>query len=77
VDLFGAVQGVGSYEAVEKLADTIECDGFELRVLSIEGLIITKRATGRPKDEAGLIELEALREARDLARDDSDDLESH
>jgi len=30
-------------------------------------LIVSKRAAGRPKDHAGLIELEALREARRIA----------
>ena len=37
----------------------------EYAVLSLEGLIITKRATGRPKDHLILPELEALREANE------------
>ena len=36
---------------------------FSFRVLSIDGLIAAKTASGRPKDKAGVIELRALREA--------------
>ena len=41
--------------------------GASVRVLSIEGLIAAKTAAGRPKDEPGLVELRALREARRLS----------
>jgi hypothetical protein len=36
--------------------------GIECRVLSLDALIIAKRAAGRPKDLLVLPELEALRE---------------
>jgi hypothetical protein len=41
-------------------------EDFEVRVLSVEGLLVVKRAAGRPKDQPGIIELEAIREARAL-----------
>ena len=68
VDLLGTVKGIGGFSEVEKLAETKTFEGQEIRVLSIDGLILAKRAAGRPKDEAGLIELEALREAREIIR---------
>ena len=68
VDLLANVKGIGGYRDVEVLAETKTFEGHELRVLSIDGLIVAKRATARPKDQAGLIELEALREARELVR---------
>jgi hypothetical protein len=43
---------------------TFDLDIAYERTRGIEGLIIAKRAAGRPKDEPGLMELEALREAR-------------
>ncbi len=69
VDLLASVKGIGGFDAVATFAESVAYDGFTLQVLSIDGLIIAKRAAGRPKDQAGLLELEALREARNLARD--------
>lgn len=37
--------------------------GVECKILSLEGLIVSKRAAGRLKDQLILPELEALREA--------------
>lgn len=37
---------------------------MEVHVLSLEGLLKAKRAAGRPKDLAGIKELEALLELR-------------
>ncbi|HEV3157298.1 MAG TPA: hypothetical protein VGZ00_08125 [Candidatus Baltobacteraceae bacterium] len=64
VDLLGAIKGIGSFRDVDTMAETIPFEGFEIRVLSIDALIVAKRAAGRPKDKAGIIELEAMREAR-------------
>jgi len=70
VDLLGAIKGIGGYRDVEALAETFRFEHYEVRVLSIDGLIQAKRAAGRPKDEAGLVELEAIREARTIFRGD-------
>jgi hypothetical protein len=75
VDLLGVVKGIGAFSQVEQLADTKYIDDFSIRVLSIEGLIRAKRAAGRPKDRPGLIELEALREAREITRLDPEPAE--
>jgi hypothetical protein len=66
IDLLGVVKGIGGFPQVEQLADTMNLQEFAVRVLSIEGLIIAKHAAGRPKDQPGIIELEALREAREI-----------
>ncbi len=62
VDLFGEVAGVGAYAEVKALSDTLELFGRPCLVLSLEGLIRSKRASARPKDLLVLPELEALRE---------------
>jgi hypothetical protein len=64
IDLFGEVIGLGTYEAVCAVAEEIEVYGFPCLVLTLEGLIRAKRATGRPKDLRALHELEALRELK-------------
>lgn len=64
LDVMDQVAGVGNYEAVRKASEPIEVLGVRARVLSLDGLIAAKRATGRQKDQEALLELEALRETR-------------
>jgi predicted nucleotidyltransferase len=63
IDLLGEVAGVGSYDEVNANSELKTLFGYEVKVLSIEGLIKAKRAAGRTKDLLVLPELEALREA--------------
>ena len=62
VDLLGEVAGVGTYDAVDEESEIKNLFGYDVKVLSIEGLIKAKRAAGRTKDLLVLPELEALRE---------------
>src|SRR6478672_3413427 len=63
VDLLGEVKGLGSYDDLIKDSITVQLDGFPTYILSIPSLIIAKEAAARPKDEAGLKVLYALRES--------------
>lgn len=65
IDLLGEVTGLGNYEAVRAYSVTMSLYGFDCQVLSLDGLIIAKRAAGRTKDLLVLPELEALREVLD------------
>jgi hypothetical protein len=62
IDLLGEVAGIGGYE--EARSQSVVMNLFDLRcqVLSLDALIIAKRAAGRTKDLLVLPELEALRE---------------
>jgi hypothetical protein len=62
IDLLGEVAGVGDYDSVENESVIMELFGFDVRVLSLDGLIKSKRAAGRTKDLLVLPELEALKE---------------
>ena len=62
VDLLGEVAGVGNYKEVFESSEYKELFGFQVRVLTIDGLIKAKTAAGRTKDLLVLPELEALRE---------------
>lgn len=62
IDLLGEVSGVGGYEDAAAVSVVVPLYGIECRVLSLDALIIAKRAAGRPKDLLVLPELEALRE---------------
>lgn len=63
VDLLGEVKGLGTYDDLVKESITVDLDGFATQVLSIPALIIAKEASDRPKDEAGLKVLYALRDS--------------
>ena len=65
IDLLGEVAGIGDYDAAFAASQPVELFGFSFDVLTLEALIISKRAAGRPKDIQALPELEALREANE------------
>jgi hypothetical protein len=62
LDLLGELSGVGGYPMISKSAESMEVNGRSYRVASLEELIRSKRAAGRPKDLNVLPELEALRD---------------
>ena len=64
LDLLGEIPGGGTYQ--DLLPDTVIVDLFdqEVRCLSLEKLLDTKRAAGRARDLEAIAELEAIREER-------------
>lgn len=62
IDLLGEVTGIGGYKQAKELSVSLVLFGLECSVLSLEGLIQSKRAMSRPKDLLTLPEIEALRE---------------
>ena len=68
IDLLDQVPGVGDYRAAFAKSETVRLGKVEFRSLTLEALIVSKRAFRRKKDVEHLIELEAilaLRQARD------------
>ncbi len=63
IDLLAEVSGLGTFSEVRDESITISLYGYQVKVLSIEGLIKAKRAAGRVKDLNALPELEILRDA--------------
>lgn len=68
IDILGEVSGVGNYDQV--LAHSVERTvfGLSVRILSVEGLIAAKKAAGRNKDHAHLLELIELKKILDAAK---------
>jgi hypothetical protein len=62
IDLLGEVTGLGGFDQVRAQSVVMTLFGIQCRVLSLDALIIAKRAAGRTKDLLVLPELEALRE---------------
>jgi predicted nucleotidyltransferase len=64
LDILGEVSGLGGYGEALSFSEEVELYGMRCGVLTLEGLIKTKRAAGRAKDLMLLSELEALLEIR-------------
>lgn len=70
LDLLGEVAGLGGFVEVLSFSEELEIFGIRCKVLTLEGLIKTKRAIGRAKDLRLLPELEALLEIRKSQKKD-------
>jgi hypothetical protein len=64
LDLLGWLEPIGGFDDFAPRAETIEVDGHKLRIISLEDLITIKRHIGRPKDQAVLVQLEAIQRLR-------------
>jgi len=64
IDLLGEITGGGGFEQLLPKCVDLEVFGIPCRCLSLDGLIETKRAVGRPKDLQAIAELQLLREAQ-------------
>ncbi|HEV1996140.1 MAG TPA: hypothetical protein VGR03_17535 [Candidatus Acidoferrum sp.] len=62
LDFLGEVSGLGSFQEVLAASDVRDVGGVDCRVLSLEGLIKSKTAAGRPRDMYVLPELRGLNE---------------
>jgi predicted nucleotidyltransferase len=65
IDFLGEVAGGGGFEQLRPHAESVELEGRQCLVVSLEKLIALKRAAGRGKDREVLAELEALLEERE------------
>ena len=63
IDILSSVSGIRYEDAVQH-AVTMQVDGLSLKVISLDDLILNKRASGRPKDLADALTLEKLKEKR-------------
>ena len=63
IDIISAVDGL-DYTDASSRAVKMNVDGFEIKVLFMDDLIINKRSSGRPKDIADAMTLEKLREKK-------------
>ncbi len=60
IDLLGEIGGIGFYENVLKYSERMDLYGFECQVLTVEGLLKSKKAANRRKDQNHIAELEEL-----------------
>jgi predicted nucleotidyltransferase len=60
IDVMDRVAGVGDYPAVLAASVEVEAFGQRFQALGLPGLVAAKKATGRPRDQEQVPELEAL-----------------
>ena len=71
LDALGEVSGVGGYQEAIADANSGVVAGISTKILSLDKLIASKRAAGRPKDLTALVELELIKRAREKLTDGS------
>jgi predicted nucleotidyltransferase len=64
LDLLGWVEPFGTYENLLPHAESIDLGTHTVLVIGLDDLITIKRHVNRPKDQAALFQLEALRRLR-------------
>jgi hypothetical protein len=64
IDLLGELSGVGQFSGLASDAVAVDLHGRRVRIASLDAIIRSKKAAGRPKDLIALPELEAIRRAR-------------
>ena len=69
IDIFGVVAGGDTYSSLAPFAETIRAGKREIPILTLEGLLRTKRAASRRKDEMAIPEIEALIELENIRRE--------
>jgi hypothetical protein len=65
LDLLGWVEPLGTYEALLPGATVIPAGDINLLTIGLDDLIAIKRHLRRPKDQAALAQLEAIKRTRD------------
>ena len=67
-DLLGWVEPFGPYEELVKRAEWVDLPGLRCAVIGLDDLIAVKKHIRRPKDQAALFQLEAIKKLRDEAK---------
>lgn len=62
-DMLGEVSGIGTFEDVMLISEKWNIYGYDVQILSVDGLIAAKESAGREKDAPGLKILYALRDS--------------
>jgi predicted nucleotidyltransferase len=62
LDCVGFVEGVGAFDVVQSESEEFDLGGYSCRVLSLDALIRSKEALGRPQDLQTVVQLKAIRE---------------
>jgi hypothetical protein len=68
LDCVSFISGVGEFQTVKKKSTLIEAENVQLRVLSLEALIESKKAMNRSRDREVILQLEAIKKLKKQKR---------
>jgi hypothetical protein len=68
LDCLSEILGLGGYEQVRRASVSVEVEGRQFRVLSIDALITAKEAMNRPRDREAVRQLKAVRQLHEEGR---------
>lgn len=68
LDCVSFISGVGDFQTVKKKSTLIEAENIQLRVLSLDALIESKKAMNRPHDREVILQLEAIKKLKEQKR---------
>jgi hypothetical protein len=69
LDCLSFIDGLGDYSQVKRESVFIEVEEMEVRVLSLDALIKSKKSMSRPRDKEAILQLEAIKELKNSQQD--------
>lgn len=64
LDCLSFIDGLGDYGRAKQQSELIKIEDMNIRVLSLDALIKSKRALNRPRDKAAILQLESIKRLR-------------
>lgn len=64
LDCLSFIDGIGDYQKVKLSSKVVEVENIQIRVLSVDALIESKKAMNRPRDKEAILQLEAIKKLK-------------
>ena len=64
LDCLSFIDGIGDYQQVKLSSKLVEVENIQIRVLSLDALIESKKAMNRPRDKEAILQLEAIKKLK-------------
>ena len=68
LDCLSFIDGIGDYHQVKLASKPIAVEDMQIRVLSLDALIKSKKAMNRPRDKEAILQLEAIQRLKGSKR---------
>jgi hypothetical protein len=64
LDCLSFINGIGDFQTVKEKSTLIETDDIQLRVLTLDALIKSKKAMNRPRDRQTILQLQTIKKLK-------------
>jgi hypothetical protein len=69
LDCLSFIDGVGDFERLKKASVLVKVEDIQIKVLSLDALIESKKALNRPRDKEAVLQLEAIKKSDEQKSD--------